>query len=118
MLFVFLTLVLMSESESDAELPAECIKTMGGPPALSRQHYVPSKSSASEDAAILPQRPGSDGRGHYDRSGGKGARLGWIPYVQRHMAAVNSGNLSLFLSNACSADCPHGGKCMESNKSI
>ena len=53
-----------------------------------------------------------DGRGHYDRSGGKGVRLAWIPYVQRHMDAISKGDLSV-CSRLCAKNCPQGGKCLE-----
>ena len=53
-----------------------------------------------------------DGRGHYDRSGGKGVRIAWLPHVQNHMEAVTQGDLSA-LVRPCAKDCPQGGKCME-----
>ena len=57
-----------------------------------------------------------DGRGRYDRSDGVGSRSAWIPHVQRHMEAINTGNLASIIANpklACSKDCPQHGRCME-----
>lgn len=52
-------------------------------------------------------------RGTYDRSSGKGSKIAWVPYVQRHMTAITSGNLSSFLATGCAKGCPQHEKCME-----
>ena len=61
----------------------------------------------------MQARSSRDGRGKYDRSSGKGGKAAWIPYVQRHMSAITSGNLSSFLAAGCAKGCPQHGKCME-----
>ena len=61
-----------------------------------------------------PAKRGNDGRGKYDRSDGKGTRLAWKPYVQRHMEMVTTGDLSAIVKRVqCSKDCPQHGKCVE-----
>lgn len=55
---------------------------------------------------------GGDGRGRYDRSGGKGIREPWLPYVKKHVNAANEGNLSMFMSTCCK-DCPNDRKCFD-----
>ena len=66
----------------------------------------------------MQARSSRDGRGTYDRSSGKGKKTAWIPYVQRHMAAITSGNLSSFLAAGCAKGCPQHGKCMENMCSV
>ena len=122
LLSCMLTLLLCAgwmSDESDGEFPASCIRTAGGDSAASgsfdpERHMVLSEASHSSDDNEVQHRSGR--RGRYDRSSGKGAKQAWIPYVQQHMQAISTGNLSMFLANvkyACAKDCPQGGHCLE-----
>jgi len=82
--------------------------------AIDRQRLSSSGTMGDNDHSFADglQAAPQDGRGHYDRSGGKGVRLAWIPYVQRHMDAISRGDLSV-CSRPCAKNCPQGGKCLE-----
>ena len=74
------------------------------------------EAQAQPQQTPQPQTRQHDGRGKYDRSSGKGVRTAWKPHVQKHMAAVKTGNVSAWLADAkrgCGKDCPQGGSCLE-----
>ena len=78
-----------------------------------------SDESSCDGCCPTPSMPTArrrDGRGKYDRSDGKGSRMAWKPFVQKHMEAVTTGNISAWLADAkcaCNKDCPQFGKCIE-----
>ena len=81
---------------------------------------LPTTGADDDDPFAVQMEPAAvqhhDGRGKYDRSDGVGRRSAWIPHVQRHMEATNTGNLASIIANpklACSKDCPQQGRCME-----
>ena len=117
----------MSDSDSGWEPTAIATRADDGRPARSLLDFDPEKhavfldsddehasdeASGNQSAAADSTRRAGDGRGRYDRSS-SGKREAWKPHVQRHVEAVNSGNLSSFLGTQCASDCPQGGKCVE-----
>jgi hypothetical protein len=90
----------------------------GNPSTPAAQPAAPMEAVTTGDLSMPAAQLAAprDGRGGYDRSGGKGNRSAWVPHVQRHMESVLTGNLSSLLADprsACSEDCPQGGKCVE-----
>ena len=121
MLVALVLAVLMSDSDSEGDMPDECISRP--PPASTEVHSYQRSDDIVADLGATPRQRAQSGsmRGRYDRSTGKGAKMPWTPYVQQHMQAISTGNLSMFLTNihyACSKNCPQGGKCLEAVGSI
>jgi hypothetical protein len=125
-LLIALMSVCGGASDDDFEASAAAFRAEGDRRAPARMQHDSAKhdievsdESSCDGCCPTPSMPTArrrDGRGKYDRSDGKGSRMAWKPFVQKHMEAVTTGNISAWLADAkcaCNKDCPQFGKCIE-----
>jgi hypothetical protein len=96
---------------------------------IDARHHADAAGAAADSPRAIPRLVESDwspavassaprdGRGKYDRSGGKGSRTAWKPYMETHMQRVNT-DMSSFVATACTKNCPNNGTCMENHVSL